>query len=110
MSRFVDGFQRATRSRPQLVEAQVYDGARLIGALLEGHHAGGGGVRPTTRDELRRALMEVKDFPGVTGLIRFDDSGDSRTPLFFFQVDDDKLERVERDALAKAQGLSLIHI
>ncbi len=104
VQKFVDGFQKATHSRPALVDAQTYDGARLLGALLEGQGPGGSGPRPSTRAALQRALNDVNGFVGVTGTIDFDDEGDSKTPLHFFQIDHEKVEQVDRDELLKGAG------
>jgi ABC-type branched-subunit amino acid transport system substrate-binding protein len=104
---FVTGFQAATRSRPVLVEAQAFDGARLLGALLAGEATNARETapeKPLTRAALRKALAAVQGFVGVTGSIRFDDEGDSQTPLFFFQIAREKVERVDREDLVKGAG------
>ena len=104
VQKFVEGFQKATRSRPALVEAQSYDGARLLGALLEGQGPAGAVEKPQTRAALQKALNDVNGYVGVTGTISFDDEGDSKTPLHFFQIEREKVERVERDELVKGAG------
>jgi branched-chain amino acid transport system substrate-binding protein len=98
---FLDGFQRGTRSRPTLIEAQTYDAARLLGSLLEGQLAATGNQRPTTRAAVRDGLDAVDGFVGVTGTIGFDAEGDSVTPLRFFKLEREKIERFElKDALS----------
>jgi ABC-type branched-subunit amino acid transport system substrate-binding protein len=104
VQRFVEEFQRATRSRPSLVEAQVYDGGRLLLAILEGRGGEAPAERPTTRAAVQKALGEVGAFPGVTGAIRFDEVGDSQTPVIFFRVDREKVERVEKSELVRGAG------
>ena len=104
---FVSGFQQATRSRPALVEAQVFDGARLLGALLAGEPTNAKDAtpaKPTTRAALQKSLASVNGFVGVTGAIRFDDDGDSQTPLLFFQIEREKVERVEKEDLVRGAG------
>jgi ABC-type branched-subunit amino acid transport system substrate-binding protein len=104
---FVGGFQQATRSRPALVEAQVFDGARLLGALLGGEATNAKDEtpgKPVTRAALQKALAAVNGFVGVTGAIRFDDAGDSQTPLLFFQIEREKVERVEKEDLVRGAG------
>jgi ABC-type branched-subunit amino acid transport system substrate-binding protein len=104
---FVGGFQQATRSRPALVEAQVFDGARLLAALLAGETTNAAEAtppRPTTRAALQKALASVNGYVGVTGSIRFDDVGDSQTPLLFFQIEREKVERVEKEDLVRGAG------
>lgn len=104
VQKFVEGFAKATRSRPALVEAQAYDGARLIGALLEGQGPAGPVDKPKTRAALRQALIDVNGFVGVTGTISFDKEGDSKTPLRFFEIDREKVDRVDVNELIKGAG------
>ncbi len=99
---FVEGFGRGARSRPTLIEAQVYDAARLMGALLEGQATGGD--KPKTRASLRDALSSVKGFAGVTGTISFDAEGDSVVPLNFFKIEREKVENVPVAELVKGAG------
>lgn len=101
VQKFVQAFANVHHSRPQLIEAQAHDGAALFQALL----AGDGGRAPLrTREALRQALAGVSDFPGVTGLIRFDEQGDSATQLLHFVVDGDKIETRDPAALAKGES------
>lgn len=104
VAKFVDGFARVLHSRPALVEAQVYDGARLVGALLEGQGPAGQTEKPKTRAALRQALDDVNGFVGVTGPITFDDAGDSQTPLHFFVIDHEKVEETDVKELIKDAG------
>jgi hypothetical protein len=53
---------------------------------------------------MRLALQATKDFPGVTGLIKFDADGDSTTIPRFFQVDGDRVEAKDPAALAKSES------
>lgn len=104
VKKFVEGFSRAFRSRPALVEAQAYDGARLLGALLEGQGPAGQVEKPKTRAALRQALIDVNGFVGVTGTISFDKEGDSKTPLHFFVIDREKVEETDISELVKGAG------
>ena len=97
MQKFVAQFA-PVYGKPQLVEAQAHDGAALLSALLTGTNP------PKNRDQLRQSLSTVKDFPGVTGLIHFDEQGDSDTTPRFFQVEGDHLEAKDPAALAKAEA------
>ncbi len=92
VQKFVTQFAAAQRSKPQLVEAQAYDAAALLAELLVG---ASGAPTPRTREGLRTLLSNVKDFPGVTGLICFDDQGDSTTELRHFVVQGESLEARE---------------
>lgn len=97
VQKFVRAFAEVHRSLPQLVEAQAHDGAALIAAVLTGEKAA------QTRDQVRAALATAKEFPGVTGLIQFDEQGDSATKLRFFQVDGDRIESRDPAVLAKGE-------
>lgn len=98
VQKFMSSFASVHASRPQLVEAQAHDGAALLGTMLTG------ATPARTRDQLRATLAGVKDFPGVTGLIRFDEQGDSATQLRFFQVDGEQIESRDPAALAKGES------
>jgi branched-chain amino acid transport system substrate-binding protein len=92
---FVDGFFRysgypfvkefVNRSferygeEPTILEAQGFDAAGIMLSL-----AGRADVR--TRDELRRALARLQNYPGVTGATSFDERGDAQKVLFLLQV------------------------
>jgi ABC-type branched-subunit amino acid transport system substrate-binding protein len=104
---FVEGFGRGARSRPTLIEAQVYDAARLIGSVLEGQNPatpGTPGAKPKTRAAVKDAIANVKNFAGVTGPISFDAQGDSVVPLNFFKIEREKVENVPVAELVKGAG------
>lgn len=92
---FVKDFVDVHRSRPTLMEAQAFDAGHLLAAILLGQAK----APPKTRDELRDALATAKDFPGVTGLLRFDDSGDSATPPRFFMLEKGKIESADVESI-----------
>lgn len=101
VQKFVQAFAAVHHSRPQLIEAQAHDGAAIFQALLTAD-----GARPaaSSREALRQALAGVADFPGVTGLIKFDEQGDSATQLIHFMVDGEKIETRDPAALAKGES------
>lgn len=98
VQKFVSAFADVHHSKPQLIEAQAHDGAAIVQALLTGDAA-----RPAvrTRESLRQAIAGISDFPGVTGLIRFDEHGDSATLPVHFVVDGERIETRDPAALAK---------
>lgn len=98
VQKFMTSFTAVHASKPQLVEAQAHDGAALLRTMLTGDAP----VR--TREQLRASLAAVKDFPGVTGLVRFDEQGDSATQLRFFQVEGEEIESRDPSALAKGES------
>lgn len=101
---FLEGFQRGARSRPTLIEAQAYDAARLLGALLEGQLPATGNQKPTTRAAVKKGLDAVEGFTGVTGRISFNSEGDSEAPLSFFKIEREKVERIDAAAAGKDAG------
>jgi branched-chain amino acid transport system substrate-binding protein len=104
---FLSQFQEAVGSKPQLTEAQAYDGARILYSLLSGTSPDAKTAvtpAPTSRDALRQQLDALVDFPGVTGAISFDDVGDSQAPPLFFRVQDGSFERTPMSQLLKTRG------
>ncbi len=97
VQQFVKAFAGVHRSEPGLMEAYAFDTGHLIGAILEGN----GGPAPKTRAEMRERLAGAKDFPGVTGLVRFNEIGDSATPPHFFEFQRDRIEPAKREDFAR---------
>jgi branched-chain amino acid transport system substrate-binding protein len=79
---FVESFRAEYGHDPDIYAAHAYDAMRValeIPAI----------VRAWEANEIRRALQfEIKEFPGVTGPIQFDDYGDVRhNPVMFIVKD-----------------------
>ncbi len=89
---FVEAFNGVHRSKPKALEAQARDAGALLGAILRGD----GVEAPADREALRERLQATKDFPGVTGLLTFDESGDSQTPPQVFKFEKGRLEVAEK--------------
>jgi len=89
--KFNKAFRDAHRSAPELLDAQAHDAGRLLSAIVRGE----GTKAPTTRGELRSSIAGARDFPGATGLLRFDEDGDSATPPHIFTFEKGELELVE---------------
>ena len=64
---------------PTILEAQGYDTAGILLTLLNDSD-----VR--SREDLRRALAQLQNYPGVTGATRFDFIGEADKILFLLQV------------------------
>jgi branched-chain amino acid transport system substrate-binding protein len=73
--RFEEVFDRP----PGFLEAQAYDTALMLFHLVN---------QPEVRSRrtLKVALMEVRDFPGVTGLSSFDEKGDVDKQIYILQI------------------------
>lgn len=79
---FVDSFRAKYGHDPDIYAAHAYDAMRVSLQLPSI-------VRAWEANEIRRGLQfEVKEFPGVTGPIQFDDYGDVRhNPVMFIVKD-----------------------
>jgi len=99
--KFVKAFAKVHRSRPGLLDAQGHDASALLTVLV----TGGAGKALTSRTALRQALAKTKDFPGVTGMVTFDEKGDSATTPVFFTFQRGRLEVAEDEQLkGKGEG------
>jgi branched-chain amino acid transport system substrate-binding protein len=79
---FVETFRAAYGHDPDIYAAHAFDAMRVAMQIP-------GIVRAWDAKEVRRALQfEIKEFPGVTGPIQFDDYGDVRhNPVMFIVKD-----------------------
>ena len=79
---FVESFRAKYGHDPDIYAAHAYDAIRVALQIP-------GIVRAWDAKEIRRALQfEIKEFPGVTGPIQFDDYGDVRhNPVIFIVKD-----------------------
>jgi branched-chain amino acid transport system substrate-binding protein len=79
---FVDAFRAKYGHDPDIYAAHAYDAMRVAMEIPQL-------VRSWDANEIRRALQfEIKEFPGVTGPIQFDDYGDVRhNPVMFIVKD-----------------------
>ena len=66
---------------PTILEAQGYDAAGILLTLFNSPDI-------VTREDVRRGLTEIQNFPGVTGATRFDAEGEADKVLFLLQVQD----------------------
>jgi len=76
---FVERYFNKFGEEPTILEAQGYDIAGIMLTLLNDPE-----VR--SRDDLRRALAQLQNYPGVTGATRFDLIGEADKILFLLQV------------------------
>ncbi len=71
IERFVQRYYAAYGREPDLYAAEGYDAAMLLRDLLESDSL-------LSREQLRRRILSVQDYAGVTGLTSFDLSGGTR--------------------------------
>ncbi len=76
---FVKSFKEVFGICPGFLEAQAYDAASILFQLVNYPE-----VR--SRRTLKTALMKVKDFPGVTGLTSFDETGDVTKQIYLLKI------------------------
>lgn len=83
VQKFVKGYQDRYGEKPDIYAAHGYDAMRVVAAALTG--------RPALPGEVIKGLRDVKDFPGVTGSIQFDEKGDVQKFPRLYIIGDDLL-------------------
>lgn len=76
---FVARYEEVFGILPGFLEAQAYDAAMIVFQAVNDPN-----VR--SRHSLMMGLKEVRDFPGVTGLTAFDETGDVKKQLYLLTV------------------------
>ena len=76
---FVKNYFNRFGEEPTILEAQGYDIAGIMLSLLNDPEI-------HSREDLRRALSQLQNFPGVTGGTRFDLIGEADKTLFLLQI------------------------
>ena len=76
---FVELYFNRYQEEPTILEAQGYDTAGILLTLLDNPQL-------QSREDLRRALAQLQNYPGVTGATRFDFIGEADKVLFLLQV------------------------
>jgi len=84
---FVARYYEAYGEEPSILEAQGYDVAMILLSILE---------RPEirTREDFRQALMQVVNYPGVTGATSFNEDGEAEKVLFLLQVQNGNIVQI----------------
>lgn len=79
VSTFVDHYQARYGERPNLLAAQAYDTLELVaqGLLQSG---------AKTRPQLRDTLLQVRNFPGVSGTTSIDSNGNAEKILYLLTI------------------------
>ncbi|MFQ5699672.1 MAG: penicillin-binding protein activator, partial [Myxococcota bacterium] len=85
---FVNSYYSAYGAEPERLAATGYDAGGLLRSILD--------AKPTlSRERLRDALLEVRDYPGVAGLTSFDASGGTHHSLYLLTVKRGAIEQIE---------------
>jgi branched-chain amino acid transport system substrate-binding protein len=76
---FVSAFEEAYQEKPGFIEAVVYDSAMMVFSVL---------IKPDLqfKSELRNELLNLNDFPGVTGPTHFDENGEAQRQLHLLRI------------------------
>lgn len=84
VQKFVHAYQDSYGETPDIYAAHGYDAMMVVAAAAEGH--------PPLPDELKKGLRDaIKEFPGVTGSIQFDEKGDVRKYPRLYKIGEDLL-------------------
>ncbi len=83
IQKFVKSYQEKYGEKPDIYAAHGYDAMKVVTAALAG--------RPALPGEVVKGLRDIKDFPGVTGSIQFDEKGDVRKFPRLYIIGDDLL-------------------
>jgi len=84
---FVDRYFEKYGEEPSILEAQGFDVAGILLFLLDRP-----GIR--TREDLRLALSQLRNYPGVTGATSFGLQGDAEKVLFLLQVQNGNIVQI----------------
>jgi ABC-type branched-subunit amino acid transport system substrate-binding protein len=84
---FVEHYFKKFAEEPTILEAQGYDTAGILLTLLNDPNV-------LTREDLRRALAQLPDYPGVTGATRFDATGEAEKILFLLKVENGAIVQI----------------
>jgi ABC-type branched-subunit amino acid transport system substrate-binding protein len=88
VQKFVKEFEETYQERPDFIEAIVYDSAMLLFNVVRQEQI-------KYRSEIRDELLSLDNFPGVTGLTRFDENGDAQKKLYLLRVKGKKFVELE---------------
>jgi len=84
---FLDRFYFACGREPTEIEALAFDTMKILLSLLDDK-----GIR--IREDLRDALLQLRNYPGVTGKTSFNESGEAEKELFVLTIRGDKIIQV----------------
>ena len=85
-AKFIADFKAKFGNNPQPFAAQSFDCAAILLKAIENVVSANGGKMPT-REEVSKAVRDLKDFHGITGTITFNGKGDLvKAKYFIIQV------------------------
>jgi len=88
VQKFVKDFEETYQEPPDFIEAIVYDTAMILFNVVSRE-------KIRYRSEIRDELLNLDNFPGVTGLTGFDENGDAQKKLYLLRVKGQKFVELE---------------
>ena len=76
---FVTAFEETYQEKPEFIEAVVFDSAMILFHAISRPH-----IR--YRNEIRDELLNLVNFPGVTGATRFNENGEVQKKLYLLRI------------------------
>jgi branched-chain amino acid transport system substrate-binding protein len=83
----VDAYRSAYQDEPDILSAQAYDAAAIVLSLLA--------VKKDTPAAIKEGLLNLKDFPGISGSTSFPGNGEAQKKLFLIRIEDGKFTLVK---------------
>jgi ABC-type branched-subunit amino acid transport system substrate-binding protein len=85
---FTSAFERAFAARPGFIEAVAYDSARIIFQMLSNNDI-------YFKSRLKDELLNLVDYPGVTGKTSFDYKGDALKKLYVLAIKGNRFVEIQ---------------
>jgi len=83
----VDAYRSAYQDEPDILSAQAYDAAAMVLSLLD--------AKKDTPTAIKEGLLNMKDFPGISGTTSFLGNGEAQKKLFLIRIEDGKFTLVK---------------
>ncbi len=78
----VDAYRSAYQEEPDILAAQAYDAAAMVLSLLK--------EKRDTPAAIREGLLNLRDFPGISGTTSFPGNGEAQKKLFLIRIENGK--------------------
>ena len=85
---FVASYEMTYGETPGVIEATTYDTAMMVFEIVTNPDVG-------SRSAIKQSLLDLRDFPGVTGLTSFDDTGEAQKQLSMLQIEGRRFQELE---------------
>ena len=85
---FIDRFYVACGREPGNMEALAYDATKILTDLIIENYI-------ETRDELKEGLLQIEDYPGITGITSFSETGEAKKSLHILTVMDGEIVQIK---------------